>query len=393
MAKSKTTLLVIDGERQNTLHVLSGTQKDSDYKCNWAKLFEESKENVEVIQCGWDDIIHVSCDPFRSEKPNPSVEISLSTLPAREAKKRFNKPSIRVVPNFILVRNEVRIPAKDCRNMLLGLMYSGVPSVNSLTSIYLSCDRPVVHAELVRIKREVDRECTSGLGSQTPECQHFPLIDQVYFSCEHGMMYGYQFPAVAKVGFAHAGAGKMVVKDHVMMEDFQSVLKMTNGQYCTVEPFIDGDEKFDLRIQKIGNDVRVFTRVSISGNWKTNVGSALFGELFLPECSASGNDASNDVYCHYGNTVDEFLTEVLPKVTAKNFHRYCDWIKLASRMFGGLDICTMDVVCCKDVNGVRKEYILEVNDTSSGLAPFCEEEDNRKIRDLVLGKMKTLKLI
>ena len=32
--------------------------------------------------------------------------------------------------------------------------------------------------------------------------------------------------------------GKMVIKDHKEMEDFRSVLAMTEGKYCTGEPFI-----------------------------------------------------------------------------------------------------------------------------------------------------------
>jgi hypothetical protein len=72
--------------------------------------------------------------------------------------------------------------------------------------------------------------------------------------------------------------------------------------YCTAEPFLDGD--YDLRIQKIGQHYRVFRRTSMSGNWKTNTGTS--------------------------------LAESLP-LTAK----YKRWVDEASRMFGGLDICTV----------------------------------------------------
>jgi hypothetical protein len=36
--------------------------------------------------------------------------------------------------------------------------------------------------------------------------------------------YGFTFPAVVKVGSAHAGAGKMQITDHHQMSDFRSVL-------------------------------------------------------------------------------------------------------------------------------------------------------------------------
>jgi D-alanine-D-alanine ligase-like ATP-grasp enzyme len=54
------------------------------------------------------------------------------------------------------------------------------------------------------------------------------------------------------------------------------------------------------------------------------------------------------------------------------------------QMFGGLDICTVDAIHDRDSGN---EYIIEVNDTSSGLAPENAEEDNRQIRDLTLAKM------
>ena len=382
-------ILVIDGERNNSINVSTGKANDY-FKYNWAEIFKEKSSKVQLFQCGWEDILNVSCDPFRSSKPNAAVEIKLSNLPKDEAAKHAKRNTVRVKPDFVLVRNEVRIPNRDCRNFLYGLMYSGVPSVNSLSSIYLSCERPIVHAELVKLKRELDvkrsKVPASGIVSDDYD---FPLIEQVYFSSETGMMYGYQFPAVAKIGFAHAGAGKMLVNDHVMMEDFQSVLKMTSGSYCTVEPFIDGKDKFDLRIQKIGKDIRVFVKISVSGNWKSNVGTTLMGELLLPKNFQSNVIRDDEsISCHYGESIESGFLEVMPQVSVKRFFGYCKWIENASKMFDGLDICTLDAVCCRDKNDQWNEVILELNDTSSGLAPFCEDEDNRKIRDLVLTKME-----
>ena len=56
-------------------------------------------------------------------------------------------------------------------------------------------------------------------------------------------------------------------------------------------------------------------------------------------------------------------------------------------MFGGLDILTVDAIVEEETG---KEYILEVNGTSSGLHPDCAEEDNKHIRELVVGKMNRL---
>eukprot|EP00947_MAST-08B_sp_MAST-8B-sp1_P000919 g919.t1 len=173
------------------------------------------------------------------------------------------------------------------------------------------------------------------------------VMPQCYFSNHRQMMYTKQFPAVAKVGAAHAGVGKMKVADHHDFEDFRSVVAMTKGDYCTAEPFVEGE--YDLRIQKIGTHVRAFKRISLSGAWKTNTGSAHLEQI---------------------------------EVTDK----YRRWADEASKIFGGLDICTVDAI--HDA-ATGKELILEVNGTSSGLAPddAITAEDNGHIRDLVLAKM------
>lgn len=39
-------------------------------------------------------------------------------------------------PDFVLIRQNLRDASEDNRSLLLGLKYGGVPSVNSLSSIY-----------------------------------------------------------------------------------------------------------------------------------------------------------------------------------------------------------------------------------------------------------------
>ena len=306
-------------------------------KYDWSTMFHSSKlsdgTSIHVEQVGWDDF-EVAADTagscaclvhIRPRQANATLNIKASS-------------GSTFIPDFMLIRNEVRTAQDDHRNKLYGLMYGGLNerSVNSLSSIYNFCERPIVHAELIRIQHE--------LGPDT-----FPVVQQSYFSSHRCMMYGNSFPAVAKVGHAHAGMGKMLVADHHVMEDFRSVLAMTGnpGAYCTAEPFLDG--MHDLRIQKIGRRVRTFKRIGMSGSWKTNTGCAVIEEI---------------------PTTD----------------RYRVWAETASKMFGGLDICTVDVLVSDD----GKESILEVNGTSSGLMLEREEEDNEDIRDLVIEKMNKL---
>lgn len=93
--------------------------------------------------------------------------------------------------------------------------------------------------------------------------------------------------------------------------------------------------------------VRAFKRVSMSGDWKTNTGTSIAEEI-----------------------------EVTPA-----FRR---WVVEASKSFGGMDICTVDAIHNSEDG---KDYILEMNGTSSGLFPDREIEDNECIRDLVLQRI------
>lgn len=49
-------------------------------------------------------------------------------------------------PDFVLIRQHAFSMDKngDHRNMVIGLQYAGLPSVNSLDSVYNFCDKPWV---------------------------------------------------------------------------------------------------------------------------------------------------------------------------------------------------------------------------------------------------------
>lgn len=295
----------------------------------WAPLFADVQTDdgrpVQVVQCSWDQIL-CSAEP-KSRSPcivhlSKSVKDVDGICPYRTFQ-----------PDVCLVRNEVETPTATFKNQLLALMFGGVDGVNSFHSIVACCEKAVMQAELHRLNRE--------LGDDV-----FPVLEQQFFAGYQEMMYSMSFPAVVKIGSAHAGMGKMRVRDHHDMADFRSVLAMTEGKYCTAEPFIEGE--YDLRIQKIGPHYRAFKRVSMSGDWKTNTGSS-------------------DL-------------EPIEPVPAK----YRRWADEASRLCGGLDILSVDAI--HDVH-TGKEWIMEVNGTSSGLAPNYQDEDNLHIRDLVLAKL------
>lgn len=86
--------------------------------------------------------------------------------------------------------------------------------------------------------------------------------------------------------------------------------------------------------------------MSISGNWKTNTGGAVLEELPITD-----------------------------------YYRL--WVDECAKLFGGIDILAVDAIHTND----GKEYILEMNDGSIGLAPTREDEDHGHMRDLVIEKL------
>lgn len=308
---------------------------------DWPAIFRGCRlrdgRAIRVVQTGW-DCLDVHCDTYSKAgfmvevsklAPTASVEDDNPQVARLRAGGTRN---ITVQPDFVLVRNEVKMPHFDGRSRLDGFLFADVPSVNSLLSILTSCERPAVQGQLHRLQRRLGHEA-------------FPVVPSHFASSHRSFMYGYTFPAVVKVGSAHAGAGKMKIQDHHQMSDFKSVLQMMPEEHCFAEPFING--ALDLRIQKIGSHIRAFRRTGVSGEWKTNTGTAIMEQIELTD-------------------------------------RYRLWVESASEMFGGLDILAVDAIV---EEGTGKEYILEVNGTSIGLHPDYAAEDNQHIRDLVLQRM------
>jgi glutathione synthase/RimK-type ligase-like ATP-grasp enzyme len=298
---------------------------------DWPAIFKDFRlrdgRGINVIQTGWNEL-QVHADTYSSAR----LCVEVNKLSPSVSSNDKSRGHMTVQPDFLLIRNEVKMPNFDGRSRLDGFLFADIPAVNSLQSVLTFCSRAAVQGQLHRLNRQLGEDA-------------FPVVKQHFASSHRSLMYGYTFPAVVKVGSAHAGVGKMKINDHHQMSDFRSVLAMMPDEHCFVEPFIAGEA--DLRIQKIGNHYRAFRRIDVSGEWKTNTGTSI---LDMVECE----------------------------------DRWRLWADAAAEMFGGLDILTVDAMV---EQGTGKEYILEVNGTSSGLAPDYAEEDNKHIRDLVLDRM------
>jgi len=240
-----------------------------------------------------------------------------------------------IFPDFLLFRafpNDLF--GASFRRQLLGLVYSGIGGVNSPMSVLQGMDRPVVHAEMLRIAERVGFD-------------KLPVIKAKYHPNgpigNKKRVIPVTFPTVIKVGSSYGGYGKMIAHNKQEYDDITSLLALST-EYFTEEPFTKHD--FEFRIQVIGPYIRCFRRNS-HNNWKNQCGNVYFTDHKWED-------------------------------------KYSLWVDEVRQIFGGLDMFGLDVLHQNERN---EDFILEINDYAMGFDADYGAEDKKWVRSLVLQRL------
>jgi len=276
-------------------------------------------KKIRVFQTGWSRI-HVESGP---DKDNPIV----CKIPVED-------DDIDIFPDFVLFRafpNDLF--GTSYRRQVLGLAFSGIGGVNTVDSVLRGMDRPIMHAEMLRISERLGHS-------------KFPVVRAKYHpngpTGNKLRIIPVPFPTVIKVGSSYGGYGKMVAHNKQEYDDITSLLALST-EYFTEEPMISHD--YEFRVQVIGPYVRCFRRNS-HNSWKNQCGNVYFTD-------------------HPWET------------------KYETWVDEVRVIFGGLDMFGIDVLH----QSTGEDHILEINDYAMGFDSDYEGEDKKWVREVVVQRM------
>uniref|UniRef100_A0A667WXT2 Synapsin III n=1 Tax=Myripristis murdjan TaxID=586833 RepID=A0A667WXT2_9TELE len=215
-------------------------------------------------------------------------------------------------PDFVLIRQHAysMTPGEDFRSLVIGLQFGGVPSINSLLSIYNFCSKPWVFSHMIKLYHSLGPE-------------KFPLNEQTFYPNHTQMVSTPSLPVVVKMGHAHAGMGK------VSSQKYPSTHTHTHTSYrravllalvCSVSVSVCKHEHFlsaclSLNTHHCGVPAPVnqteWVGLGLPCRWTLLTLSALFFFFCLPQSNRGKNITSFAARKSSFNIHDQFLTGLL----------------------------------------------------------------------------------
>ena len=298
---------------------------------DWYTLCKPYSSKIDIEQACWKEI---SLTSYSDSSISVILHPNLSSPLSQQHKTRTNiKPSLVLIRMFSRYIGSHLGETPDFRNILYGFYHANVPLINDFNALIAELDKPIMYGRLKKIKDEVGEKI-------------FPLIKQYYYPEFSQILITPSEPCVLKVGFPHAGYGKVRIFNRDELEDIASIIAI-NNTYSATEPLIDVD--YELRIIFIApNYYRAHKRFGM--NWKVNFGMASERE-------------------------DVEMKSNWKKWLDLIYHKYPDML-------------SFDIDALVDKKG--NEYILEINGSCQGFAPEHGDQDLIHMRNLCMRKMESI---
>ncbi|BHF58230.1 Asparaginyl-tRNA synthetase, cytoplasmic (Asparagine--tRNA ligase) (AsnRS) [Sparganum proliferum] len=236
-------------------------------------------------------------------------------------------------PDFVLIRQGLGATPQHYENILTGLVFGGVPCINSAEAVYNMKNKAWLFGHLLMLRKK--------LGPA-----EFPLVTRSFQTKCQPITPDFPLPVTVRIG------GDMTRECEVRAENvtlFQSLMNLANTtqRYATTEPCLN--TVCDIYIQKIGNFFKAFVRKPMVNSSLSSPGSTILEKIPLTS-------------------------------------KFAMWINEVASLFGGLDMCSIKVV--QDTNG--EYFIQDVFGSEFTLLGDGQEEDRMRIAELVLQKMEEL---
>ncbi|KAE8281716.1 Synapsin-3 Synapsin III [Larimichthys crocea] len=132
-----------------------------DQHTDWAKYFRGKKLNGEY---------EIRVEQAEFSEINLASYVNSGCMVDMQVNKGGTKVVRSFKPDFVLIRQHAysMIPGEDFRNLVIGLHFGGVPSINSLFSIYNFCSKPWVFSQMIKLYHSLGPE-------------KFPLNEQTFY--------------------------------------------------------------------------------------------------------------------------------------------------------------------------------------------------------------------